>query len=150
LLADPSLAARIIAILTESGLAPQRLEIELTETAIVQRLQEAKATLQSLRNLGMRIALDDFGTGYAGLYHLRELHLDTIKIDRSFVGHMLDKPEEEKIVQAMVSLGRSLGLRTTAEGIETEAELQRLMLLGCETGQGYLFGRPEPAADTGR
>jgi diguanylate cyclase (GGDEF)-like protein len=150
LLADPSLAARIIAILTDSGLAPQRLEIELTETAIVQRLQEAKATLQSLRNLGMRIALDDFGTGYAGLYHLRELHLDTIKIDRSFVGHMLDKPEEEKIVQAMVSLGRSLGLRTTAEGIETEAELQRLMLLGCETGQGYLFGRPEPAADTGR
>ncbi len=78
--------------------------MEITENAVVQRLDDAKAVLQSLRNVGVRIALDDFGTGYSGLYHLRELDLDTIKIDRSFVTQMLDKPEEAKIVKAIVSL----------------------------------------------
>jgi len=94
----------------------------------------------------VRVALDDFGTGYSGLYHLRELELDSIKIDRSFVGQMLDKPEEARIVKAIVSLGHALGLKTTAEGIESEEALELLMQLGCDTGQGYLFGRPEPAA----
>ncbi len=113
---------------------------------MVQRLEEAKATLQSLRNLGVRIALDDFGTGYSGLHHLRELHLDTIKIDRSFVTDMLENPEEAKLVEAMVGLGHVLGLNTIAEGIETQGVLDRLMALGCETGQGFLFGKPVPVA----
>ena len=99
-------------------------------------------TLQSLRNLGIRIALDDFGTGYAGLHHLRELNFDTLKIDRSFITHMLDNPDEAKIVEAIVSLGHSFGLRTTAEGIEAREVLDGLMQLGCETGQGFLFGKP--------
>ena len=116
---------------------------------MVQRLEETKATLKSLRNLGIRIALDDFGTGYSSLHHLRELSLDTIKIDRSFIMQMLDKPEEAKIVQAILGLGHSLGLQTTAEGIETKEVLEKLISLGYETGQGFLFGRPEPTAIPG-
>jgi diguanylate cyclase (GGDEF)-like protein len=142
--ADPWLSQRLLAILTAASFPPQRLEIEITETAVVQRLQEAKVALQSLRNLGVRIALDDFGTGYSGLHHLRELHFDTIKIDRSFVSDMLQNPEDAKLVEAIVGLGHALGLQTTAEGIETEEVLDRLTELGCEVGQGFLFGRPEP------
>ena len=124
--ADPLLAQRIMAILAEAGFPPQRLEIEITETAVVKRLDEAKITLKSLRNLGVRIALDDFGTGYSGLHHLRELQLDTIKIDQSFVTDMLKDAEDEKLVEAIVSLGRVLGLSTTAEGIETKDVLDKL------------------------
>jgi EAL domain-containing protein (putative c-di-GMP-specific phosphodiesterase class I) len=105
-------------------------------------------TLQSLRNLGVRIALDDFGTGYSGLYHLRELQFDTIKIDRSFISQMLEKPEDGKLVEAIVSLSRALGLQITAEGIETQEVLDRLTTLGCEAGQGYLFGKSASEAIT--
>ena len=112
----------------------------------MQRLEDAKATLQALREVGVRIALDDFGTGYSGLYHLRELELDTIKIDRTFVGQMLEKPQEARIVKAIVSLGHALGLKTTAEGIQSEDTVGRLLKLGCDTGQGYLFGQPQPAS----
>jgi diguanylate cyclase (GGDEF)-like protein len=142
--ADPQLAQRVLGILAEAGFPPRRLELEITETAVVKRLEEAKVTLKSLRNLGVRIALDDFGTGYSGLHHLRELQLDTIKIDQSFVTDMLKDPEDQKLVEAIVSLGRVLGLRTTAEGIETKDVLDKLVALGCDTGQGFLFGRPEP------
>jgi diguanylate cyclase (GGDEF)-like protein len=144
--ADPWLSQKILAILTDAGFPPKRLEIEITETAVVRRLDEAKATLRSLRNLGIRIALDDFGTGYSGLHHLRELSLDTLKIDRSFIMQMLEKPEEAKIVKAILGLGHSLGLHTTAEGIETKEVLDQLISLGCDTGQGFLFGKAEPAA----
>jgi diguanylate cyclase (GGDEF)-like protein len=144
--ADPLLAQRILAILAAASFSAPRLEIEITETAVVQRLEEAKVTLQALRNLGVRIALDDFGTGYSGLHHLRELHLDTIKIDRSFVTDMLEKPEEAKLVEAIIGLGHVLGLKTTAEGIETQEVLDRLTELGCDAGQGFLFGRPEAVA----
>ncbi|MEZ5829313.1 MAG: EAL domain-containing protein [Hyphomicrobiales bacterium] len=147
--ADPLLAQRILGLLAEAAFPPGRLEIEIAETAVVQRLEEAKSTLKSLRNLGVRIALDDFGTGYSGLHHLRELQLDTIKIDQSFVTDMLNDEDDQKLVRAIVSLGHVLGLRTTAEGIETKDVLDKLLSLGCDTGQGFLFGRPEPmtAAD---
>ena len=145
-ISDPHLASRILGLLTKASFPPHRLVIEITESAVVRKLEDAKAVLQSLRNVGVRVALDDFGTGYSGLYHLRELDLDTIKIDRSFVGQMLDKPEEARIVKAIMSLGHALGLQTTAEGIESEEALERLLKLGCDTGQGHLFGRPEPAA----
>jgi EAL domain-containing protein (putative c-di-GMP-specific phosphodiesterase class I) len=149
-ISDSNLAREILGLLAKSSFPPHRLVIEITESAVVQRLQEAKAVLQSLRNVGVRVALDDFGTGYSGLYHLRELDLDIIKIDRSFVTKMLDKPEEARIVKAIVSLSRALGLHTTAEGIETPQVLDRLVKLGCDTGQGDLFGVPAPAATTAR
>ena len=97
--------------------------------------------------MGVRVALDDFGTGYSGLYHLRELQLDTIKIDRSFVSQMLAKPEEARIVKAILSLSQALGLHTTAEGIENTQVLERLTKLGCDTGQGFLsLSRNQPSA----
>ena len=145
-ISDPNVATRILGLLTKVGFPPHRLVMEITEGAVVQKLEAAKAVLQSLRNVGVRIALDDFGTGYSGLYHLRELELDIVKIDRSFVGEILNKPEEARIVKAMLSLGHALGLMTTAEGIETEEVRQHLLKLGCDAGQGYLFGAPEPAA----
>jgi diguanylate cyclase (GGDEF)-like protein len=133
-ISDPRLATTILGVLAKSSFPPHRLVVEITESAVVQRLHDAKAVLRSLRNVGVRIALDDFGTGYSGLYHLRELDLDIFKIDRSFVTKMLDTPEEARIVKAIVCLSRALGLHTTAEGIETTQVLDRLTKLGCDTG----------------
>jgi EAL domain-containing protein (putative c-di-GMP-specific phosphodiesterase class I) len=147
-ISDPGLATRILGLLGKASFTPHRLMIEITENAVVQNLDNAKRVLQSLRNVGVRVALDDFGTGYSGLYHLRALELDAIKIDRSFVTKMLDKPDESKIVKAIVSLSRSLGLDTTAEGIETVEVLDQLAQFGCDTGQGDLFGVPESATLT--
>jgi diguanylate cyclase (GGDEF)-like protein len=143
-ISDPSLTQRILDILAQASFPPHRLVVEITETAVVQKLEETKHVLDSLRRVGVRVALDDFGTGYSGLYHLRELQLDTIKIDRSFIGQMLARPEEAKIVKAILSLSHALGLHTTAEGIENKQVLDRLAKLGCDTGQGFLFGAPAP------
>jgi diguanylate cyclase (GGDEF)-like protein len=145
-ISDPNVATRILGLLTKVVFPPHRLVMEVTEGAVVQKLEAAKAVLQSLRNVGVRIALDDFGTGYSGLYHLRELELDIVKIDRSFVGEILNKPEAARIVKAMLSLGHALDLTTMAEGIESEEVRQYLLKLGCDAGQGYLFGAPAPAA----
>ena len=144
--ADRWLAQNILAVLARASFPPHRLVVEITETAVVRRLEEAKTTLESLRNFGVGIALDDFGTGYSGLYHLGELPIDAVKIDHSFVSHMLERRKDEKMVEAIVSLAHALGLGITAEGIETEAVRDRLIELGCGSGQGYLFGRPEPFA----
>jgi EAL domain-containing protein (putative c-di-GMP-specific phosphodiesterase class I) len=113
----------------------------------VHSLDDAKKILQKLRDAGVKIALDDFGTGYAGLYHLRDLQLDSMKIDRSFISKMLDKSEEGKIVEAMISLAHTLGLQVTAEGVETEEVVAKLLELGCETGQGFFFGAPDVKAE---
>jgi len=142
--ADRNLAERIMSILTESGFPPGRLEVEITENVLVEKMDEAKAVLQSLRNVGIRIALDDFGTGYSGLYHLRNFQLDRIKIDRSFVTEMLANPESGKIVEAIVSFSQALGLECTAEGIESSDVSNRLNELGCHSGQGFLFSEPKP------
>jgi diguanylate cyclase (GGDEF)-like protein len=147
-ISDPGLAPKILGLLGNLSFPPHRLMIEITENSVVQNLDNAKLALQSLRNVGVRVALDDFGTGYSGLYHLRALELDAIKIDRSFVTKMLDKPDESKIVKAIISLSRSLGLHTTAEGIETVEVLDRIAQFGCDTGQGDLFGMAESATLT--
>jgi diguanylate cyclase (GGDEF)-like protein len=144
--ADLLLPQRILGILEMGGFTPLRLEVEITETAVVHSLDDAKKILQKLRDAGVKIALDDFGTGYAGLYHLRDLQLDSIKIDRSFISKMLDKSEEGKIVEAMISLAHTLGLQVTAEGVETEEVAAKLLELGCETGQGFFFGAPDAKA----
>jgi len=148
--ADPWLPQKILAALIKASFPPHRLEIELTETAVVKRLDEAKPMLQSLRNVGVRIALDDFGTGYSGLHHLRELQIDTIKIDRSFVMQAVENREDAKLVEAIVALGRVLSLQVTAEGIETVETRDLLLKLGCETGQGFFFARPMPATEVAR
>lgn len=146
-LLDPWLAEKLLQILTETGFPPRRLEVEITENALIQDMEKVKAVVSSLRNLGVRVALDDFGTGYSGLYHLRELELDTVKIDRSFIERMLSEPQHARIVEAILGLSKTLGLDTTAEGIESGETYNRLKELGCHVGQGYYFGRPVPADD---
>nr|WP_246429591.1 EAL domain-containing protein [Prosthecomicrobium pneumaticum] len=144
-LKDPLLPNQILGILAEEGFAPTRLEIEVTETALVSDLKTAKAILSSLRSNGVRIALDDFGTGYSSLYHLRELKFDKVKIDRSFVQSMQTSSDSRKIVDAIVSLAKTLGLPTVAEGIEDKAVLDHLASIGCDFGQGFYLGRAMPA-----
>jgi diguanylate cyclase (GGDEF)-like protein len=144
---DAWLAERILAILTETGFPPGRLEVEITESALIQDLEATRATLLSLRQLGVRIALDDFGTGYSSLYHLRELKFDKLKIDRSYVDAITMSDERAKLVDAIIKLGSSLGLSTTAEGIETDASVDWLSDQGCDFGQGYLFGRAMPKSE---
>ncbi len=131
---------KVLRTLRETGFPPHRLEIEVTESAMFCDLERAKAALQSLKNQGVRIALDDFGTGYSSLYLLRELPIDKLKIDCSFVGRMTVNKECATIVGALVGLGRALGLQVTAEGVEDAATAQALRALGCEFAQGYLFG----------
>jgi diguanylate cyclase (GGDEF)-like protein len=143
-LQDSQLPQRILAILTETGFPPSRLETEVTETAIINDLQAARSSLTSLQNIGVKIALDDFGTGYSSLYHLRELRFDKLKIDRSYVTSLMQGSEGAKLVDAIIQLGASLGMETTAEGIETASNLDWLSRQGCTFGQGYLFGRPMP------
>ena len=147
-LSDTWLAQEILAILSRSGFPPARVEVEITESGLVEKIAEVKKVLASLRNVGIRVALDDFGTGYSSLYHLRALNIDTIKIDRSFVTHMLANPEEEQIVEAVINLSNAMGIRTVAEGIETPEVLARLQEIGCNVGQGYYFGKPQPIGET--
>jgi diguanylate cyclase (GGDEF)-like protein len=140
-LKDSLLPTKILAILKEESFSASRLEVEMTETALVSDIKTAKNILASFQSLGIKIALDDFGTGYSSLYHLRELNFDKVKIDRSFVQSMEHNSESEKIVDAILSLARSLGLPTVAEGIETPVVLRHLADKGCEYGQGYYFGK---------
>jgi diguanylate cyclase (GGDEF)-like protein len=140
-LKDPLLPTRLLPILKEEGFSASRLEVEMTETALVGDIKTAKMILATFQSLGIKIALDDFGTGYSSLYHLRELKFDKIKIDRSFVQSMDHNSESEKIVDAILSLAQSLGLPTVAEGIENSVVLQHLADKGCEYGQGYYFGK---------
>src|SRR5581483_5726360 len=130
--------------LREAGLAPSRLELEITETVLLEKADHVLSTLHALRALGVRISMDDFGTGYSSLSYLRSFPFDKIKIDRSFIKDLDANPDSQAIVRAILSLGSSLGITITAEGIERESELSRLSAEGCNEGQGYLLGRAQP------
>jgi EAL domain-containing protein (putative c-di-GMP-specific phosphodiesterase class I) len=129
-------------VLSRHGFAPPRLAIEITENAIIADEANARRTIESLKNQGMRIGLDDFGTGYASLHHLRMLPFDKIKIDRSFILAIGHDPEALKIVKAITGLALSLDLPVIAEGIESAETAEVLRTLGCTQGQGFHFGRP--------
>ncbi|MCC4296763.1 MAG: EAL domain-containing protein [Aurantimonas coralicida] len=131
--------------LAEHGLTAQRLELELTETAMVDDGRRINATLTALRSLGVRIAMDDFGTGYSSLAHLREFDLDRIKIDRSFIDSAPDDVSSLAVLRAVTMMAKDLSIATTGEGVESEEQLARLLDLGCGTAQGYLLGRPMTA-----
>jgi diguanylate cyclase (GGDEF)-like protein/PAS domain S-box-containing protein len=130
-----------------SGLPPRRLELEITETLLLEKSAQVLATLHALRALGVRIALDDFGTGYSSLSYLRSFPFDKIKIDQSFVRDLAANREAQAIIRSIVSLGKGLGVTITAEGVETEAELSCLRAEGCDEGQGYLFSKARPNAE---
>ena len=142
-----TLAAMIAGIAEQEAFPLHRLVVEITESSLLDNLERALACAKSLKHLGVRLALDDFGKGYSSLYHLQVLPFDEIKIDRSFVRAMLHERESRKIVAAMVGLGHSLGLVTIAEGIENRAEAAMLARMGCDGGQGWLYGRPVPPED---
>ncbi len=136
----------VMEALTASGLPAHRLELEITESVLLNDSVTTLATLHTLKRLGVRVAMDDFGTGFSSLSYLQSFPFDKIKIDQSFVRNLGETGNARLIVRSVVGLGRSLGITTTAEGIETEAQLEQLRLEGCEEGQGYLFSRPVPSA----
>jgi len=147
---DCHLSEKILKLLTETGFPAARLELEITETAILEDRELALTTVQSLKNVGISISLDDFGTGYASLSQLQALPFDRIKIDRSFVASLLSDQQSEAIVSTIASLAKALHLPVTAEGVESEATLRKLQVLGCRDGQGWLFGKAAPADDIRR
>jgi diguanylate cyclase (GGDEF)-like protein len=140
-----SLASAVVSALASSGLPASRLELEVTESILLEKSDSNIEILNQLRGLGVRISMDDFGTGYSSIGYLRNFRFDKIKIDRSFVQDLMEDDGCLAIVRAVVGLGKSFGIRTIAEGVETEAQLERLALEGCTEVQGYLYSRPVPA-----
>ena len=143
---DEALLTSIDAALASSGLPPARLELEITESVLLEASRSTLGVLRGLRERGIRVALDDFGTGYSSLRYLRSFPFDKVKIDASFVRDMDTDGEAAAIVRAVVSLATSFGMRTTAEGVETEVQREGLRAFGCTEGQGYLFSRVRDAA----
>jgi EAL domain-containing protein (putative c-di-GMP-specific phosphodiesterase class I) len=139
--------AGVRAILSDTGLDPRCLELELTETFLMEGSGSTAAVLQALKDMGVRIALDDFGTGYSSLSFLRRFPIDTVKIDRSFVRDMTTDVDDASIVRAVIGMGESLHLCVVAEGVETREQLAYLRLHDCPQGQGFHFGRPVVAAE---
>jgi diguanylate cyclase (GGDEF)-like protein len=141
------LQAEVQQALQSSGLPARRLELEVTESVLLNETPATLAQLHGIHQLGARIALDDFGTGYSSMAYLRRFPFDKLKIDRAFVGELVDRSDARAIVRAMLELGSALRMETVAEGVETLEELQVLRWLGCGAAQGYLVARPMPAAD---
>ena len=139
------LASVVTNALAQSGLPAERLELEITEGALLDNTDTVLNMLNTLRSLGVRISMDDFGTGYSSLSYLQKFPFPKIKIDQSFVRSMDESPDCSAIVRAVIALGRSLGMKTTAEGVETEAQRDRIRAEGCTEIQGYLTGRPMTA-----
>ncbi|WP_334174144.1 bifunctional diguanylate cyclase/phosphodiesterase [Pseudoxanthobacter sp.] len=149
-LTDPGYPGRVAAALTASGLPPERLEIEVTETGMIAASGQSERTLAALRALGIRLAIDDFGTGFSSLSRLRQMDADRIKIDRSFIANLCHNATDRAIVQAIVAMAHAAGLKTTVEGVETAAQCEWLKAAGCDNVQGFFFGRPMPEAEISR
>ncbi|MEP9352070.1 EAL domain-containing protein [Xanthobacter sp. KR7-65] len=139
--------AQVLNALKRTGLPSQRLELEITESALLQDGPAVRAALEQFHDAGIAVALDDFGTGYSSLSHLKYLHINRIKVDRSFVSNVADDPRDRAIIESMFGLARSLTLKSTAEGIESEAQVEIVRRQGCTHLQGYLLGRPCSAED---
>jgi EAL domain-containing protein (putative c-di-GMP-specific phosphodiesterase class I) len=142
-----TLVLQVTAALAASGLAPGRLELEVTESVLMHDTLDTLATLHGLRELGVRIAMDDFGTGYSSLSYLRKFPFDKIKIDKSFIEHISQKEDCASIVQAVTTMAQRLNMTTVAEGVETHDQREKAAELGCTEMQGYLFSRPRPAEE---
>ena len=139
---DRQFLEHVCKVLDESGLDPRYLELELTESSLMQHPDSSAAVLQALKDMGIQIAIDDFGTGYSSLSYLRRFPIDVLKIDQSFVNEISADPVGTSIVCAVIGMGKSLGHRVIAEGVETRAQLAFLQGQRCGEGQGYYFSRP--------
>jgi EAL domain-containing protein (putative c-di-GMP-specific phosphodiesterase class I) len=147
---DPAFISEVESILQETQLAPSNLKLEITESAFIDDVCAAQVTLKRAQSLGIEWSLDDFGTGYSSLSHLDRLHVDTLKVDRSFVSRIhVDRPGSE-MVRAIVALAHNLGMDVVAEGVETAEQSEELYALGCEYAQGFYFSRPVDAMEAGR
>ncbi|MCB1381988.1 MAG: EAL domain-containing protein [Notoacmeibacter sp.] len=147
-LVDPNTGLQILAILDRSGFEPRRLEVEITETGVMTDPASAEKIVNDLRRVGIRVSLDDFGTGQSSLGRLREFHFDKLKIDRAFISEILRDRPSEHIVKAILAMCEGLGMDVVAEGIEDEAQAEKLVDFGCAGGQGYFFGKPADADAT--
>ncbi|QGT77751.1 EAL domain-containing protein [Guyparkeria halophila] len=143
---DESLVERVRAVLDETGYPPDRLELELTESALMHQQERSVRVLRALRRLGLHLAIDDFGTGYSSLAYLRQFPIDVLKIDKRFVDDLAENNDDREIAGAILAMGHALRLSVIAEGVETEAQLAFLRANGCDTYQGYLFSPPLPPA----
>ena len=149
-LRDPSFVTEVWRILTKAGLPPSHLTLEITESFMVDDPESARARLRELKALGVRISMDDFGTGYSSLASLQDLPLDILKIDKLFVDHIAEDPRRTAFAQAIIRMGKTLGLGLIAEGVETADQAERLQSLGCRFAQGFYFSRPVPADEIQR
>ena len=134
-------------VLSDSGIPPKSLKLEITETVLMDEPEFAIKVLNDIRDLGVRLGIDDFGTGYSSLSYLQQLPVDVLKIDRAFVQCMADSPDDQQIVKTIADLGHNLGMELIAEGIERENEVPLLRQYGCDLTQGFFFARPMPAGE---
>lgn len=146
-IADPAFPARVAELMRASELTPGTLGLEITETILLEEAQSPSSVLTGLREHGIRLLLDDFGTGYSSMSYLDRFNLDTLKIDRSFVAGIADRPSDAAIVNATIQMANAIGMHTVAEGVEETAQAERLLQLGCQYAQGYLFAKPLPATE---
>lgn len=146
-LKNPNLVEIVLKILAETGFPPDKLILEITEGALMEHTKTTLAALQALRDHRIQIALDDFGTGYSSMNYLKQLPIDYIKIDQSFVRELTDDKNNLAIVKAMISLSKNLGFSVTAEGVETLHQAQALKSFGCDKLQGYYFSKPVAAKE---
>jgi EAL domain-containing protein (putative c-di-GMP-specific phosphodiesterase class I) len=146
-LLDVAFPDDVLAALEKWGVEPGRLELEITESTMLDDPFRTKIVLDRLHGMGIKLSIDDFGTGYSSLAYLRQLPVSEIKIDRSFVLHMDENPDDAVIVRSTIDLGRNLGLRVVAEGVETQEAWAQLEDLGCDVAQGYFLSRPVPAEE---
>jgi EAL domain-containing protein (putative c-di-GMP-specific phosphodiesterase class I)/FixJ family two-component response regulator len=143
-LRDPGLYQAVLQVIRETGIAPSRLELEITEGVMLRDSDGVLETLRRLRDLGVRLAMDDFGTGYSNLGYLQKFRFDTVKIDRAFINRLGEDASAAAVVRAVVGMASSLGFRVIAEGVETPAQAEALLASGCSEGQGFLYGKAVP------
>jgi EAL domain-containing protein (putative c-di-GMP-specific phosphodiesterase class I) len=146
----PGLGDNIGRALSEHGTAAEFVEIEVTESSVMSNTEDVVLTLERLDSMGLKIAIDDFGTGYSSLTWLKRFPIRALKIDRSFIRDIIVDRDDDAIARAVISMAHSLHLVVIAEGVETQAQLERLMEYGCDEAQGYLFSKPVPADECGR
>ncbi|MFN7446308.1 MAG: EAL domain-containing protein, partial [Curvibacter sp.] len=136
--------------LSDSGLPAQWLELELTESILIQDAEKVLASVRRLKQLGVKLSIDDFGTGYSSLSYLKRFDIDKLKIDRSFIRDLASDPDDAAIVRAVIQMSHSLGLRTIAEGVETPEMVRQLQAFGCDEAQGFHYARPMTADELER
>jgi EAL domain-containing protein (putative c-di-GMP-specific phosphodiesterase class I) len=146
-LSDPELVDAVRNVLADTGLKPDLLELEVTESSVMHNVERALEVLSALKKMGVRLAIDDFGTGYSSLAQLKRFPIDTLKVDRSFIRELPADSEDKAIAEAIIAMGRTLNLTVVAEGVETLEQQEFLRGRACDQMQGFFFSKPVPAAD---